>query len=471
MKTKIDELLGNNPILHSKILLDLLSELNKLEFDPISIELTIDRLNSANKYNFNEVESYILHLCSVFNTLNYDSKYHLLRMLPHDYESLVDYLNSNQSHLEDIAYDSKFKVNNFDISIAESNENLVNILRDMYQNAPQGYQMTMVHLFGIKYSSQLENVSTKDIAVKATGKDSLWVEIGKGMKLSKFVQPIPTDSELNASSSNISQDSKESIGKMSYDIFYDTNDILVMDKYNLVIKSNERNYLYKFRDRKVNWINSGGTPTFFKCLDFEWNGSSWKSLMTDFTEWIIDKLGYLDDGFINIKSSWSKQMVFSRDKKTNYLGPFKYDLYINGNHTALHMWWQILDLVELLPNDEKIDTYVLVHYPSALEPREISKMIWKKEIISYKQFLLDRDFSNDQIHHAIESVKRINVIYKNDTPNYYFSNIDRKQDMSNALSRMKRMDVYLKESHQLGTYLDLFVDFKKQLKYSDYSCC
>ena len=84
MKTKIDELLGNNPILHSKILLDLLSELNKLEFDPISIELTIDRLNSENKYHFNEDESYHLHLCSVFNTLTYDSKHHFLRMLPHD---------------------------------------------------------------------------------------------------------------------------------------------------------------------------------------------------------------------------------------------------------------------------------------------------------------------------------------------------------------------------------------------------
>lgn len=470
MKTKIDDLLASNPILHSYILLDLQNELNKIEFDPISIELSIDRINSSNKYNFNDIESFILQLCNFFNTLNYDSKYHLLRMLPQDYENLVDYLNSNQSQLEDIAYDSKTKSISVDNSDTNSNENLVNILRDMYQNAPQGYQMTMVHLFGIIYSSQLENVSTKDIAIKATGKDSLWVEIGKGIKLSKFVQLIPTVNETTTYPSNISQETKESIGKLSYDIFYDINDVLVMDKHNLVIKSNERNYVYKFRDRKVNWINSGGTPTFFKCLDFEWNGNSWKSLMTEFTEWTIDKLGYLDDGFINIKSSWSKQMVFSRDKKTNYIGPFKYDLYINGNHTALHMWWQILDLVELFPNEGKLDTYVLVHYPSALEPREISKMIWKKEIINYRQFLLDRNFNNDQIHHAIEAIKRVNILYKNDTPNYFFSNIDRKQDISNALSRMKKMDVYMKESHQLGAYLDLFVEFKKQLKYADYSC-
>ncbi|MFA5660022.1 MAG: hypothetical protein WC968_01310 [Bacilli bacterium] len=73
------------------------------------------------------------------------------------------------------------------------------ILKKMYNEAPDGYQMTMLHMFGIRYGDDLKNYSIKNLAFEATGKDFLNVEIGKGIKLSKFVKIIEDITEVSVS--------------------------------------------------------------------------------------------------------------------------------------------------------------------------------------------------------------------------------------------------------------------------------
>jgi len=65
---------------------------------------------------------------------------------------------------------------------------LINILKSMYDNASRGYKATMINLFGIKYATELKNQPIKYIALSATGKDSLYIEISKGIKLAKFLK-------------------------------------------------------------------------------------------------------------------------------------------------------------------------------------------------------------------------------------------------------------------------------------------
>ena len=65
------------------------------------------------------------------------------------------------------------------------------ILREMYTNAPQGYQVANIHLFGIKYASviQRRNYKVSEI-VKASGLNpSYTTELSKGIKLSRYVVP------------------------------------------------------------------------------------------------------------------------------------------------------------------------------------------------------------------------------------------------------------------------------------------
>jgi len=63
------------------------------------------------------------------------------------------------------------------------------ILKDMYNNAPKGETAAMIHLFGIKYSEKIKEskVSFKDIAIAAGIGESYGTEISKGAKLANYV--------------------------------------------------------------------------------------------------------------------------------------------------------------------------------------------------------------------------------------------------------------------------------------------
>lgn len=446
MKQKILEIIKENKTIYLDLLVNLRHHLKNIEYDPITIELFLDKL-VTNDYDFKTNELFIENLCNKVTSFQYDKSHRLLKLLSHDYLELMEVLE----YVEELSID-------IPDSSSVNDKELVKILREMYINAPIGYQMTMVHLFGIKYADQLKSVSLINLSKSATGKDSLGVEIGKGIKLSNYVKIIEdskSDDDSFTNDDNV------------FNIRFSHDEKISLEKYGLIIENNERNYLYTTKDRKSNLVNGGGTPTYFKCIHFEWTGSSWKQLMIDFTRWIIEKLNFTEEELLHIKSNWSNQTVFSKYERTNYLGPFKYGLYINGNHTATHMWWQILDLADLLDNEQKNHTCVHVHYPSAIEPDEIIKLIWKKEIQNYKKYLFRQKMSANKILESIEVIKVINRIYRKEMPNYYFSNIDRKQDISNALSRLKRMDEYVRESSKLSEHLGLFVEFKKQIKYEN----
>ena len=64
-------------------------------------------------------------------------------------------------------------------------------LASMYNNAPNGYAVTMIHLFGIKFSEEIEKsgYSKKDIAEAADLPVSYATEIYKGIRLAKYVSP------------------------------------------------------------------------------------------------------------------------------------------------------------------------------------------------------------------------------------------------------------------------------------------
>lgn len=63
------------------------------------------------------------------------------------------------------------------------------ILKQMYDTAPDKEKATSIHLFGIRYGKQIiaGSISAAEI-VKASGlKDSFKTEVRKGVNLSKYV--------------------------------------------------------------------------------------------------------------------------------------------------------------------------------------------------------------------------------------------------------------------------------------------
>jgi hypothetical protein len=64
-------------------------------------------------------------------------------------------------------------------------------LSEMYNNAPKGDAVALIHLFGIKYSVEIKNsrFSKKEIAKAARIHESYGTEISKGVKLANYVTP------------------------------------------------------------------------------------------------------------------------------------------------------------------------------------------------------------------------------------------------------------------------------------------
>ena len=64
----------------------------------------------------------------------------------------------------------------------------IRILRDMYQDAPHREKVIRIHLFGIKYADELNDLHLKTVAEQATGHESYDTEIHKGIRLAKYVR-------------------------------------------------------------------------------------------------------------------------------------------------------------------------------------------------------------------------------------------------------------------------------------------
>jgi 5-methylcytosine-specific restriction protein B len=67
-------------------------------------------------------------------------------------------------------------------------QELIDILKDMYENAQNGEQVSSIHLFGIEYAEELVNKDIKKIAIEATGNKSYQTEIAKGRKLANLLK-------------------------------------------------------------------------------------------------------------------------------------------------------------------------------------------------------------------------------------------------------------------------------------------
>jgi len=67
-------------------------------------------------------------------------------------------------------------------------QELINKLKEMYENAANKQQVASIHLFGIRYANDLKGHNLKNIALKATDRESYYSEINKGMNLFKLLE-------------------------------------------------------------------------------------------------------------------------------------------------------------------------------------------------------------------------------------------------------------------------------------------
>jgi hypothetical protein len=246
---------------------------------------------------------------------------------------------------------------------------------------------------------------------------------------------------------------------------FDYSEIKILEKYNVDFMNNERLYVY-FNDNKQ-FVLSGGSIARFECDDFNWKGSSWKKLLEDFSNWFIKKSGKSTDDLLLIRFSSNGKPIFSKTKESNCYGPLINNLFVHGNPSTSNLVWRkILDLVNLLPGNFKTECKGYVHYPSALEPEEIYKLIWRKELRLFKDYLHSLKYSLLNVEKQVETVQYLNTKYRKISPSYYFFIIDRKADLYNAIYKLKLKTNEL-DYGKLLPVIENIVSFKKDIYYED----
>ena len=70
-------------------------------------------------------------------------------------------------------------------------EKAAEILKCVYNKAPEGKKAVRVHLFGIKYADELANISSREVVSRAGIPRGYAVEIDKGRNLAEYVDIKP----------------------------------------------------------------------------------------------------------------------------------------------------------------------------------------------------------------------------------------------------------------------------------------
>ena len=70
-------------------------------------------------------------------------------------------------------------------------QQLADELRQMYGNAPEGEKVAMIHLFGIKYATELNRLPLKAVVDGAGVSEKYVTEVSKGRNLAKYVDLKP----------------------------------------------------------------------------------------------------------------------------------------------------------------------------------------------------------------------------------------------------------------------------------------
>lgn len=68
-------------------------------------------------------------------------------------------------------------------------EELGILLEEMYSKAQKKEQVTMIHLFGVKYAEDIQKVGIREVIEQSGIRISYRTELNKAVKLAKYVSP------------------------------------------------------------------------------------------------------------------------------------------------------------------------------------------------------------------------------------------------------------------------------------------
>jgi hypothetical protein len=365
---------------------------------------------------------------------------------------------------DDILKQATKKIVNEDFTVGTNDERrIINVLSEMYLNAPEGYQMTMVHLFGIMYAQELENMRIKDIVYNATGKSSLWVEVSKGIKLSKYIKM--DKNIIGAKGCLVLNDNKkQSQPPSEYRIHLTRVDEDILRDNGVTIRDNRRLYTCDLFQMSNDAVESA-TPISFIFGDYSWVGSNWSSLVTDLVSYIID------DNRSNAHSNEDQLMkscghLFSENRKEDFFGPLENGWYIfleNGPVVTLR---EMLKAIAHQTNEKPLLCFETRSFD---EPKKVKDIIVERELSAFQQYMRDQNFHPHQIETNIKCIRKLASLACEKEEMEWAFLIEPSYKFDNCYSIIKDIKVDFLNQSGCDKILEEFASFKKLIKYENFN--
>ena len=172
---------------------------------------------------------------------------------------------------------------------------------------------------------------------------------------------------------------------------------------NVVFEGKRRYYIEDLSVRDYTLENT--TPYQLQLLDTVIEETSWGELLRKVSLFLLEKYPEYLENITDFRCQWSKQVIYSREKKTNYK-VLTEDLFINVNHTALHLCWFLQDLLDYFKIDRTTVRF-LIHRPSGAEPENVKEYILNR---SKKNFVIYLKENHQLSDDAAQSI--VNLIDK-----------------------------------------------------------
>lgn len=164
----------------------------------------------------------------------------------------------------------------------------------------------------------------------------------------------------------------------------------MITKNDIVYEGKKRYYVEDLTQR--DYFLECTTPCKLEYGEYCIKETSWGEMIRSLSFLLINIYPETGERIMDFQCAWSKQKMYSADKKTNFKEVNK-SLYVNCNHTALHSCWFIQDLLDFFKIN-KSEVKLLIHRPPAAETSAIKAQLeshFKNEFVEFLKYGHNKD--------------------------------------------------------------------------------
>ena len=179
------------------------------------------------------------------------------------------------------------------------------------------------------------------------------------------------------------------------------------EKYGLVYIKGRR--YYKTDIESDNGFYENTVPYLFKYENIKVYTGSWSNMTLKVLNEIDNLNPKTEEELLELKYSWSKQNIFSREKRTNHM-KFK-NIYLNTNHTAQHAFMSLKALLIYYGvNLSKCELIISKH--QVVEPDEVKEFVRNTNISKFRKSLIMNGFNTEMIEATLKNIEFINKLLR-----------------------------------------------------------